>query len=242
MWPVRLTNLGVSAGARVVDLKKMEAQNSTAKLLIYIIGPLKLQNELMACFLEKETGIKCVYSQCVEASLLVKDRDTISPHLILWDCRGDDPSNICIECGVNLDSFCHRCFVALFHVRHDKKIEKDALNKGVRGIFYTGDSLEKVLKGVRVILKGELWFPRQIMSECLEEHEGSMGISDDIRVALTHREQEILLKIASGASNKVIADELFISMHTVKTHLYNIYKKINVTNRLQAVLWAAKNL
>ena len=48
--------------------------------------------------------------------------------------------------------------------------------------------------------------------------------------------------ISTGAKNEEIAAELYISPNTVKTHIYNIFKKIDVPNRLQAVLWAAKNL
>ncbi|SMC51074.1 PilZ domain-containing protein [Desulfocicer vacuolatum DSM 3385] len=61
-------------------------------------------------------------------------------------------------------------------------------------------------------------------------------------VHLTPREREILEKIVQGASNRDIADGLYISPHTVKTHLHNIFQKINVSGRLQAALWAAKHL
>jgi ATP/maltotriose-dependent transcriptional regulator MalT len=42
----------------------------------------------------------------------------------------------------------------------------------------------------------------------------------------------------TGASNTEIADTLFVSEHTIKSHLYNVFKKLNVKNRLQAVSWA----
>ena len=57
---------------------------------------------------------------------------------------------------------------------------------------------------------------------------------------LTKREKEILDKIASGNSNKDIADELYISLHTVKMHIYNIFRKIDVSSRTQAALWSAE--
>ena len=55
---------------------------------------------------------------------------------------------------------------------------------------------------------------------------------------LTTKEKEVLEKVANGASNKQIADKLFVKEVTVKTHLNSIFKKLKVTNRTQAVLVA----
>ena len=66
--------------------------------------------------------------------------------------------------------------------------------------------------------------------------------SNNVKDLLTQREIEILSLIAVGSKNEVIAEKLFISTHMVKKHIHNIFKKINVANRLQAALWAAKNL
>jgi len=59
---------------------------------------------------------------------------------------------------------------------------------------------------------------------------------------LTEREKQILNKLCKGATNNDIATTLFISEHTVRTHIYNIFKKIKVKNRTQAMYWATVNL
>ena len=59
--------------------------------------------------------------------------------------------------------------------------------------------------------------------------------------ALTRREKQILKLTATGATNAEIANQRNVSMHTVKTHIYNLFKKIGATNRIQAVNWAQLN-
>ena len=65
---------------------------------------------------------------------------------------------------------------------------------------------------------------------------------EDNSHSLTAREMTILQMVAAGYSNSKIAEELSISPHTVKTHIYNAYKKIRAPGRLQAALWTIKNL
>ncbi|WP_143730568.1 helix-turn-helix transcriptional regulator [Microbulbifer sp. GL-2] len=59
---------------------------------------------------------------------------------------------------------------------------------------------------------------------------------------LTRREQEILGQLTTGEPNSAIASKLHLSEHTVKNHMYNIFRKIGVKNRLQASNWAKLNL
>ncbi len=62
----------------------------------------------------------------------------------------------------------------------------------------------------------------------------------DLAEPLTERELEILVLMADGLTNQDIADRLFISINTVKTHAKNIYSKLDVRNRAQAIVRAAE--
>jgi LuxR family transcriptional regulator of csgAB operon len=132
--------------------------------------------------------------------------------------------------------------LGLFNLTAGLGIEEGTLARGARGFFYIEDSLELFSKGVKAILRGELWISREVMAKCLISEKKQNAKSGEKSKVLTNREIEVLTRIASGETNEIIADRLCISHHTVKTHVYNIFKKINAPNRLQAALWAAKNL
>ncbi len=59
---------------------------------------------------------------------------------------------------------------------------------------------------------------------------------------LTEREREVFRPLAQGLSNKDIAQKLYLSVRTVEGHLANIYGKLHLRSRTEAVLWAAQNL
>ena len=132
--------------------------------------------------------------------------------------------------------------VVFFNVSKDMEFKKKFVLKGIHGFFYKHDSLDIFLKGVQAVIDGKLWLSREMMTKCIFEGTDNDKSFKNICDKLTDRQTEILALIAVGATNEEIAERLFISPHTVKTHLYKIFKKINVPNRIQAALWAAKNL
>jgi DNA-binding NarL/FixJ family response regulator len=65
-------------------------------------------------------------------------------------------------------------------------------------------------------------------------------VNADVEFALTRRENEVLLQLALGLTNKEIAQALHISYETVKEHVQHILRKIRVTDRTQAAVWAVR--
>jgi len=209
--------------------------------VIYILGPIQLQNSLMASFLERATGAKCFSVEAISGLGKSDDGDFQERKLVLWDCFGKNMQEFFLEYNANAKRISFLDSVALFNLSQGLGIEERIMPLGVHGFFYREDSLEKVAKGVKTIFKGELWVSRSIMSRYIKKGNNERSLLKEGNTILTAREAEILAMVASGATNEQIAEKLFVSRHTVKTHLYNIFKKINVPNRLQAVLWAAKN-
>ena len=102
--------------------------------------------------------------------------------------------------------------------------------------------MDVFLKGVKTVIDGKLWLSRDIMTKCIFEDTGKDKSAKSLVENLSQRQIEVLALVAVGATNDEIADKLCISPHTVKNHLYSIFKKINVPNRVQAALWAVSNL
>ena len=195
----------------------------------------------MAWYLQENTGLTCTCSKNLNAESFSAPPGEKTT-LILLDCLGNDLTGLWSTIRSFFDSGNKGYYIAIFNMPTGQPFGNDLVKKGVRGIFYNSDPLPNLAKGVPAILNGELWYSRKDLMKCLLDSDGDNEFALERRSLLTSREKEILILIASGISNTQIADKLNISRNTVKTHLYNIYNKIKVPNRLQAALWAAKHL
>ncbi|BDR15716.1 LuxR C-terminal-related transcriptional regulator [Vibrio sp. STUT-A11] len=111
------------------------------------------------------------------------------------------------------------------------------------GIFYTSDDVQMLQTGIDKILQGDMWFSRKFSQQYITHlRQNSKPVYKQAPSILTKRELQIITFLAMGASNQQIAKQLFVSENTVKTHLHNIFKKIEVKNRVQALIWAKENI
>jgi DNA-binding CsgD family transcriptional regulator len=209
---------------------------------IYVVGAMRFERELIIDFISHHTGAEWFAVENMNAVPVSNHGVPLGKKMILVDIH-----NMAREDLIQLLSSqewkvrAHN-LMALFNVPHEYEIEKLALKCGTRGVLYADDSAKDLVNGICAINSRELWFSRQVLSECLQDSYVGKELPVPAGHSLSEREVELLRVLASGATNDAIADMMFISPHTVKTHLYNIFQKINVENRIQAVLWAKENL
>lgn len=223
------------------------ADNSTQKQVhhIYIIGKEGMLNELLVYFLQQSTDPSFNCSLHKSFSLLNIQNTKGTKKLVLCNCHDVLEQDQPVACERHIAAAPANCYWACVNVPHDRKVAEKAISNGVHGIFYENDNLEILKRGIKAILNGELWFSRDIMSATLsslvERSTYKSAHEDSDKIDLTKREKEVLKLIALGKTNEEIAEKLNISALTVKTHVSNIYRKINVPNRIQAIFWTTKN-
>lgn len=114
------------------------------------------------------------------------------------------------------------------------------MNAGVRGYFDLNDPSDQLADAIRIIHKGDIWLPRDKMSSIMDRIISVVGrdLKEKTLDQLTPTEFQVLRLIGQGKSNDEIAESLFISKNTVRSHIKSIYAKLNTHSRLQLALYA----
>ncbi len=114
------------------------------------------------------------------------------------------------------------------------------INAGARGYFDLTDPATQLSEAIRVINKGEIWLPRDKMSSIMDRIISVVGrdLKEKTLDQLTPTEFQVLRLIGQGKSNDEIAETLFISKNTVRSHIKSIYAKLDTHSRLQLALYA----
>ena len=114
-----------------------------------------------------------------------------------------------------------------------------AVALGASGYLLKGCTRDQLIKAIRIAASGESAWTR----DELRRVTGALAtprLAADVEVPLTQRESEVLRQLAYGLTNKEIAQALHISYETVKEHVQHILRKIGVSDRTQAAVWAVR--
>ena len=110
------------------------------------------------------------------------------------------------------------------------------IEAGAKGYMLKTSSAAEILNAIQKVARGELAIETEV-----DKKIKARDMQPELHEDLTARERDILRLLAKGYDNQTIADELFISLKTVKTHVSNILAKLEVDDRTQAVVYAFKH-
>jgi DNA-binding NarL/FixJ family response regulator len=113
-----------------------------------------------------------------------------------------------------------------------------AMRAGARGYILKEAGEEEVLRAIRAVAQGEAIFGSAIARRLVHFFSKAGGAADPAFPELTEREREILDLVARGVSNAEIVQRLVLSPHTVRNHISNIFSKLQVADRAEAIVRA----
>ena len=155
----------------------------------------------------------------------------LSPDILLLDIAMPVLDGMSVL--MRLASDCPDVRILLLTAAIDRAQTNEAVRLGARGIVMKAAAIEVLIRSIRAIMAGEYWFDRSTLVDVARHQDAEV-----VRFGLTARELELMSQLASGSSNKEIAELLGISEATVKRHLANIFDKVGVSSRLELAVFA----
>jgi DNA-binding NarL/FixJ family response regulator len=110
-----------------------------------------------------------------------------------------------------------------------------AIRAGASGVVFKRFAVQTLMDAVRAVADGQVWMPPNLQASM------ATALRDPPRDPLTPREREIVELVAHGLRNAEVAKKLTITEDTVKSHLNNVFQKLNVRDRVQLTLYALRH-
>jgi DNA-binding NarL/FixJ family response regulator len=131
--------------------------------------------------------------------------------------------------------------VIMLTVENDSRIIRDAITIGADGYVLKESAGEEIVNAIKVVYNGDKYIDRSLVSLLFSNFTEKIKEEHYIFDSLSKRELDILYYISRGYSNKEIGETLYISEKTVKNYASNLFRKIDVTDRVHATIVAIDN-
>jgi len=205
-------------------------------LQVLIVDDHPLFRKGMRALLDSMPDVE-VIGEAQTAEEAIECAEQLQPDVILMDLQLPGSSGLdATREIVRLSPHIHILVITLFE---DNDSIFAALQAGARGYILKDTDEEEMIRAIRAVGSGEAIFSPAIANHLMDYFSTSRKmIPKEVFPELTNREREILELIAIGESNHSIAERLSISLKTVRNHVSNIYSKLQVADRAQAVIKA----
>lgn len=176
---------------------------------------------------EASNGIECL-----------EKLNECNPEVLLLDINMPEKNGIEVLKQMKEENLPVKVLILTVHTEMDYLMK--AVDIGVDGYILKDSESSELKKAIKAVRDGENYIQPSLIPS-LNNHLLNRDTDNDKISLLTNRELEVLVQVANGMFNKEIALNLNISERTVKNHISNIFKKIDVSDRTQAAVFAIKN-
>jgi len=215
------------------------SEGEKTNLLIYCTSDLILSGILKA--LDRTSDIKVINIEKSTIDSFIESIKNLKPDVILFANSEPSPNirEIC-KAIIEISSVEGKSQLLLLGNIPSHEEVVSLMNAGVRGYFDLNDPSDQLADAIKIIHKREIWLPRDKMSSIMDRIISVVGrdLKEKTLGQLTPTEFQVLRLIGKGKSNDEIANALFISKNTVRSHIKSIYSKLNTHSRLQLALYA----
>jgi DNA-binding NarL/FixJ family response regulator len=118
-----------------------------------------------------------------------------------------------------------------------------AIRRGAMGIVLKEHAADQLLKAIKKVHEGEVWIERSMMGSMIQEFNKPTLVDPELTKieSLTDREREVIALVGEGLKNKQVGERLFISETTVTHHLSSVFSKLEVSDRLELIIYAFRH-
>jgi DNA-binding NarL/FixJ family response regulator len=199
---------------------------------IAIVEDNKLIRESLVDYVHTGPDLKCVCT-CATGEEALKELPKHTPDIVLMDIQLPNISGI--ECAARLRQALPATKIIMVTVYEDTDRIFKALRAGAQGYLLKRCTPEQLVAAIHEVRDGGAPMSREIASKVIASFQEPVAAAAEVE-DLSGRERELLESLAGGKSNKEIASHLGLSEGTVRWHLSNIYDKLHVRSRTEAVL------
>lgn len=176
-----------------------------------------------------------IIGEVVEPGTVIKAAEDLRPDVLLIDAHLLGHRVLKISQTLHEQYPYIHILVMSAYARYDYIVS--ILKAGVSGCILRSDSIDHLIQAIRAVSRNEEWLSPRAVEILIH----AVSNNNHGAIKLTKRESEVLTLLASGYKNNDIAQELVITVQTVKNHVRNIFNKFGVESRVEAVLYAVNN-